>query len=316
MFQTSLEAAPFDPEDLHGIRARINAETEGGYARFRRGLTADYRRVHRDIGLGYAALAVTLIATGASGPWAIPAGALLVGFFVAYLQLFIHEAAHHGLAADRVANDRIADWLICWQVGTNIASYRETHWQHHRALGGPDDTEVSYRNRLSAGFVLAMLSGVHALRVFLSRSSAGPKTVKPPGQRAAMLYGVAAHLTLLTTLVAVGWWPAAIAWTGGMAVCFPFFATMRQLLEHRPAAGDGGSHAVTRLFGDDIFSRLFGGAGFNRHMLHHLEPQTPYTRLADLEEFLMTTSARAELDARRSSYWRAFGELVRSDRRD
>lgn len=314
MFQTSIDAAPFDPEDLHGLRARIHAETEGGYAAFRRTLTPDYRRVRRDIALGYAALAAVVAATGMIGFWAIPAGALAIGFFIAYLQLFIHEAAHFGLAADRAANDRIADRLICWQVGTDIASYRDTHWQHHRALGGPDDSEVSYRNRLSLGFVAAMLSGVHAVRVFLSRSGGETPAAAAPKSRRPLIIGMAAHLSILVLLVAVGWWPAAIAWIGGMAVCFPFFATMRQLLEHRPA-GESGAHAITRLFGDDLFSRLFGGAGFNRHMLHHLEPQTPYTRLADLETYLMATSARAELDARRSSYAGAFRDLVRNDRR-
>ena len=314
MFQTPLHAAPFDPEDLHGLRARIDAETNGGYAEFRRTLTPDYRRVRRDIALGYAALAGAVAATGTIGYWAIPAGALTIGFFIAYLQLFIHEAAHFGLAADRAANDRIADRLICWQVGTDIASYRDTHWQHHRALGGPDDSEVSYRNRLSLGFVAAMLSGVHAVRVFLSRSGDAALAPAQKKKRSPLIIGMTAHLSLLVALVAVGWWPAAIAWVGGMAICFPFFATMRQLLEHRPA-GESGARAITRLFGDGLFSRLFGGAGFNRHMLHHLEPQTPYTRLAELETFLMATSARAELDARRSSYARAFRDLVRNDRR-
>ena len=51
------------------------------------------------------------------------------------------------------------------------------------------------------------------------------------------------------------------------------FATLRQLLEHRPAPGQIAGAAVTRMFGTDLFSRTFGGAGFNRHLLHHIEPQ-------------------------------------------
>ena len=39
-----------------------------------------------------------------------------------------------------------------------------------------------------------------------------------------------------------------------------------------------------------------------------------YTRLPDLEQYLMTTSAQAELDARRSTYSGAFAALVRRDR--
>jgi fatty acid desaturase len=316
MLQTRVQAAPFDPEDLAGLRARVDAETGGGYARFRNGLAPDYRRVRRDIAGGYAALAAIVCATGLIGPLAIPAGALLIGFTIAYLQLFIHEAAHFGLAADRTANDRMANRLICWQVGTDIAAYRETHWEHHRSLGGPRDTEISYRERLSPGFLVAMLTGVHALRVLRSRKQApGAGRKRQPDRLRPLLAGVGMHGLILILLVAVGWWPAAVAWIGGMAIFFPLFATLRQLLEHRPAAGNGGASAVTRLFGDGPFAGIFGGAGFNRHMLHHLEPQVSYTRLCDLEDFLMTTSAKAELDARRSTYWGAFTEIVRSDRR-
>lgn len=307
-----LEAAPFDPEDLHGLRARINAETAGGYATFRNGLMPDYARVRRDLALGYAALAVSVALVGIGGIAAAPAGAIAIGFIVAYLQLFIHEAAHFGLSRDREKNDRLADGLICWQVGTDIASYRATHWEHHRSLGGPGDTEISYRNRLTLGFTAAMLTGVHALRVFLSRKPGGEK--REGRNLRPLLRGVAGHVLILAGLVAAGWWPAALAWTAGMGIAFPFFATMRQLLEHRPAAGDGTGTAVTRLFGDDPFSCIFGGAGFNRHMLHHLEPQVSYTRLADLETYLMGTSAREELNARRGTYWGAFAALVRSDR--
>jgi len=314
MLQTKIKAEPFDPEDLHGLRARINAETGGAYATFRTSLKPGYAAVWRDIAGGYLALAATVALVGLGGIAAVPFGAAAIGFTIAYLQLFIHEAAHFGLAAGRETNDRLANRLICWQVGTDIASYRATHWEHHRALGGPEDTEVSYRNRLSPGFVAAMLTGIHALRVFMARKQAPAKestrSIRP------LVVGAAVHLLILAALVAAGWWPAALAWIGGMAIFFPFFATMRQLLEHRPATREDGNAAVTRLFGDDPFSRLFGGAGFNRHMLHHLEPQVSCTRLADLEAFLMTTSARAELDARRSTYWAAFAALVRSDRRD
>jgi fatty acid desaturase len=312
MYHKRLQPAVFDPEDLQGIRARVNAETGGDYAEYRNGLAPHYGAVRRDIALGYLALAAINAGVGMAGLFAIPIGAALIGFTIAYLQLFIHEAAHFGLAADRDANDRIADRFICWQVGTDIASYRATHWEHHRSLGGPGDTEVSYRNRLSLGFLAAMLTGVHAVRVFLTRKSAPAKGAKM--SLAPLVRGVAVHGVILVSLVAIGWWPAAIAWVAGMGIFFPFFATVRQLLEHRPAAGDGGNTAVTRLFGDGLFDRVFGAAGFNRHMLHHLEPQVSYTRLPDLERYLMATSARAELDARRSTYTGAFAALVGRDR--
>lgn len=321
MYQERIFAADADPEDLPGLRARVRAETLGEYPRFCRSLAPDYSRVHRDIALGYAGLAIVLIAVAAAGGlgWiaglaAAVFGAVGIGYAVAYLQLFIHEAAHYNIAPGRAANDRMANWLVCWQVGTRIEHYRRTHSEHHRHLGDADDTEISYTHRLTPRFLLEMITGVHALRVFTGRSGDRKTAKTSGGSLRPLVIGAIVHFAILATLFAVGAWASALAWLGGMGVFFPLFATLRQLLEHRPAPGQTGESAVTRLFGRDFFSRTFGGAGFNRHLLHHIEPQVSYTRYDDLEAYLMNTSVRDALEARRSSYRLTFAELLREGR--
>ena len=241
-------------------------------------------------------------------------GAVGIGYVVAYLQLFIHEAAHYNLAADRRANDRFADRLICWQVGTSIAAYRRIHAEHHRHLGGDDDSEVSYRHKLTARFLVEMVTGIHAVRVFAGRSGGSPKAAKAPGALRPLAIGAGLHVLLIAGLILAGAWPAALAWLGGMGVFYPLFATLRQLLEHRPSPGQSEGTAVTRLFGRDVFSRTFGGAGFNRHLLHHIEPQVSYTRYDELEAYLMRTSIAPALDARRATYAGTFAALLREGR--
>lgn len=314
MFQSPIVAHDAPPLTPAAFRQRMLADTGGDYLRYRKQLTPRYGRVILDIALGYAALAGVLALVGQAdglvgGTGAAVLGAIVTGFLVAYLQLFIHEGAHFNLSADRRSNDRIADWLISWQVGTSIAAYRATHAEHHRHLGRDRDTEISYRHALTPGFIVEMLTGVHALRVFASRTDDAPAVAR---SRLPLIRGVAIHGILLATLLAFGAWPAALAWVGGIAVAFPFFATVRQLLEHRPTPTmiDDGD-AVTRVFDDGVFARIFGGAGFNRHLLHHLEPQLSYTRLADLERFIQTTTMRGVLDSRRATYGATFLELVR-----
>jgi fatty acid desaturase len=326
MKEGDIRAAPRQPFDLFDFRRRIDLETANGYRDFRRSLTPDFARIRRDIALGYAALAALLLCVsqvpGAiAGLAAATLGAVAVGYGIAYLQLFIHEAAHYNLAADRKTNDRMANALICWQVGTDIATYRRTHAKHHQHLGQKGDTEISYTRPLTLRFVVEMVTAIHALRVFLDRRGRVAPSARTKASSAPLVTGAAVHLILIALLLWFGAWPAALAWIGGVGVIFPIFATVRQLLEHRPSArvadfAEGeGEGAVTRLFDDGLFARTFGGAGFNRHLLHHLEPQISYTRLAEFEAFLMNTSAREALEARRSTYFGAFRELWADDRR-
>jgi len=312
-----------DADHWPPLLARLNAETVGDYARFRRTLDADYRIVWRDIALGYLALAAILtlvaLAPGIVGGFAAAcAGAVAIGYTIAYLQLFIHEAAHWNLARDRRTSDRIANIVIAWQVGTSIAAYRRVHFDHHRHLGHDDDGERSYIHRLSGRLLFEMVTGIHAARIFIARSKA-PKLPSAGGSKLPLLRGVAVHGILLVGLVAAGAWPAALAWIGGMAIFFPLFATLRPLLEHRRAASDEGAlngdrDAVTRMFADGFIARTFGGAGFSRHLLHHWEPQVSYTRLADLDAYLANTSVGAILAARRTTYGQAFRDILASDR--
>lgn len=312
-----------DADDWPTLMSQVNAETQGHYGHFRRTLTPQYGTVWRDIALGYAGLAAILTVCGLvsgiiAGLAAAVIGAVFIGFMIAYLQLFIHEAAHWGLAKNRARNDSLANAFIAWHVGTSIAAYRKVHFEHHRHLGRDGDEELSYLYPLRAKLLFEMVTGIHAGRIFLMRSKA-PKLAAQSGSKLPLLRGVAVHGALLIMLLALGAWPAALAWCGGMAIFFPVFATLRPLLEHRPALSDSkiltsDRSSVTRVFGDGIFARLFGGAGFNRHLLHHWEPGVSYTRLGDLDRYLSSTSVGSIVDERRTTYGRAFRTILASDR--
>lgn len=312
---------------FQGLRAQLMRETDGAYLRFVNALAPHHWRAWRDIGLGYLFLGVVLYAT--SLPTSLPGrlaalllGAVGVGYGVAYLQLFLHEASHHHLARSRSRNDWLCDAFISWQVGTTVARYRPIHFAHHRHLGTVADTENSYFRPLNMRLILETLTGIHALRVLRNRqrrltslatdAEGGPGSTSAAGWlRAALLHGL-----VCAGAYAVAGWPGLGAWLLGMGACYPVFATLRQQLEHRSPAADPATDysrvdhgALTRLFGDGPLASTFGGAGFNRHLLHHWEPQVSYTRLKDLERYLARTSAAPILAARRSSYLRTLAEL-------
>lgn len=318
-----LESGRDYSEAFHKIRQHVQADDGTYYVDFIARLKPRYRTVWNDILLGYLALLATclLVALSKEHGWLTWACAVLgsvgIGYWIAYLQLFMHEAAHFNLTRDRRANDIAANIFVCAIAGQEVARYRRVHFQHHRALGRADDSEQSYANPLTPRFVLRILTGIQSLEVITRRrnhlSSENATSKHRSFFSPWILLTLAIHLLVLT----VAWYSGALAfaasWIAGAGIVFPCFGALRNLLEHRPHAAyagpDAAGEAVTRIFGDGLFSSTFGGAGFNRHLLHHWEPQVSYTNLRELEQFLLTTPLRDILAARRTTYWRTLREL-------
>jgi fatty acid desaturase len=300
------------------------------FSEFRKQLTPRYGIVWTHIALGYTALIVTgttIVLTAAALPeWLrVTSGALLFGLAHAFIQLFFHEAAHYNIAATRTTNDRLANVFVGAMYGLEISAYRVVHFEHHRRLGTTMDTERSYFDPLNMRFFAEALLGVKVLRVLTRRNAIVTSSPSPDrvghdaqsGARRQRIVAMAIHLALLGAVVLSGQLALALAWMLGTFSVMPLLAALRQLLEHRSESGDPAidysqvDHgAVNRLFGDGPFASTFGGAGFNRHLLHHWEPQISYTRLHELEAYLLRTPAASDVRARRSTYWTAFWSLV------
>lgn len=312
---------------FHQYRKSLIDKDGKQYQEFVRTLNPKYWIVWRDIGVGYFALFLTIVAlcfTGSNvalGLIIALLGAVSIGYWVTYLTLFVHEAAHHNIA-ESAFNDKLASIFLCWLAGIDIARYRRIHFEHHRLLGTCDDTENSYFNAPTLWFMFKTLSGLHAFNIIIQRKNRLASADNKSGSPMPLFYSLALHSLILLALLFYGFWPAAMAWILGVYAFFPFFAAMRQLLEHRDIGANPAKNyhvephgAISRMFGNDIFSVTFGAAGFNRHLLHHWEPQVSYTRLAELETFLLRTELTPVIEARRCSYWGIFRELFQASRR-
>src|SRR5262245_11989071 len=95
------------------LRTKLIGSNGERYVIFVRGLKPRYSIFYRDIAVGYLLLAVSFGLTVTAPTWGIPKlistllGACLVGYWVAYLQLFLHEGSHYNLAATKNQSDRI-----------------------------------------------------------------------------------------------------------------------------------------------------------------------------------------------------------------
>ncbi len=302
------------------------------YVQFRKGLTPRWGVVWLHIALGWTALVaanlfVFLLAGRSLGLDLALAvvGAGLTGFSIAYLQLFLHEAAHFNIHPRRKLNDLLCNLFVSGITGQDVKKYRPIHWDHHRFLGTTMDTEISYFDPLNVRFLVEALLGIRALKVIALRrgklqAKAGTEETSPrPGSgRATLIGGMLFNLAYLSLLAAFQQWVLILAWVGGVLIVFPFFGALRQVLEHRSEQADtAGDYtevahgAIHRLFGDDLLASSLGGAGFNRHLLHHWEPDVSYTRLHELERYLMGTAGAAYLRDRQTTYWKTFWRLFR-----
>ena len=135
-----------------------------------------------------------------------------------------------------------------------------------------------------------------------------------------LLSGLAFHVFIIGVSLLTGNWQFAIAWTAGFGIFFPFFATIRQILEHRDELAKPGTDfykqphgKVSRLFVHHFLSSSFGGAGFTRHMIHHWDPQVSYTRLKDIEDFLASSpQASPIIQHSRTHYHTVLKKLLRA----
>jgi fatty acid desaturase len=303
---------------------------DGGvpYREFRRGLTPRWWRVALDLTLAYGVLAATLAGLVIWDPGmpeavaATIAAAIVIGYTVQFINLFFHEATHYNVVPGRRRNDFVVNALMGWMFASSVSLYRRIHFQHHRALGTTMDPENSYFDALRVSYLVEGLLGVKLLRSLRENSEADPsRDGGSPGlDRTRLLWTAIAgivNLAIVGGMLALGSIPAAIAWTAGMLMVFPLLASLRNLLEHRAEDADPGvdfskvdQGPVNRLFGSGPLASTLGSAGFNRHAIHHWEPQVSYTRLKDIETYLLRTEAAPLVRDRQTSYAQTFLRLL------
>ena len=242
-------------------------------------------------------------------------GGILFGYALAYIMLFFHEAAHYNIAKTRILNDRLANIFIGAFFGQDIKNYRSIHYGHHRHHGQIDDTEHTYFDPINLEFIVTSLTGIKLFKVLRDRKKRlkSMQTPSNPGSGIQLALGIFINSSILAMAYHQRAWTMALAWLLGLFIFFPFFAAVRQVLEHRNESAKSTEDyyktphgIVNRLFGDGPWASSFGGAGFNRHLLHHWEPKISYTRLKEFEIYLRDTQIGARVQERTTTYWKTF----------
>jgi fatty acid desaturase len=309
-------------------KSHLADSTGQSYKQFKASLKPKYAQVWFDIFLGYGLQIATLVGVAymqqhfPSWFWlTIPLGALLTGYWFAFTHLYIHEASHYNIAPDKKMNDLLADIFIGMIAGSHIKFYRVIHFDHHRYLGTTRDTENTYFEPLNWRFIIESLTGIRVFRVVGERNKIvqaveglNPDIIRTNKQMT--IAGAFINLGILIAFFATGYWQVAITWAGAIGVMFPFFLSLRQLLEHRSEYAKANvdytkenQGETNRMFGVGLIASTLGSAGFNRHLLHHWDPSVSCTRLRDLELYLRDTELAKDMAKTNTNYFSTFIRL-------
>ena len=207
-----------------------------------RGLKAKYFIVFRDIIFGFLFIFITLgicsqIFTNLNYSIIFKLTTLLlcsivVGFFIANLTLFIHEAAHYNIHKNKRINDYLANIFLCYFIFQSISNYRSIHLEHHRNHGTTKDTENSYFNHPSLLFVIKTIFLYRPIKVAFT------KIFKNNNKDNRSLdlyffYAILINSLILYLCFLGGGFLLVASWALGYLSFFPLFATLRQIIEHR-----------------------------------------------------------------------------------
>jgi fatty acid desaturase len=245
---------------------------------------------------------------------------LFISYWKLAYQVFFHEAAHYNLCKDKRLNDFFANLFWTPFTGLWIQKYRQHHWAHHMHLGNSNDTEISYVSPLNAKSLMEALFGIYLLKTVFRYFSVAQASVKKSQNSffgghfwlgivfmLVVQFSVSAVLAFQINLF------AGVCWLISVFVTDPLLTKIRQTLEHRSESDkisnsfeENKDLAVNQIFGNDLFSYYFGAAGFNKHLLHHLDPSISYTCFDEFENFLTDYGAQEYLKSRRTSYKNKF----------
>lgn len=244
-----------------------------------------------------------------------------------YLLLF-HESAHYNLNKNKYINDLLSFFLFTPFTAQFVKNYRRHHWEHHVHLGTQKDTEISYQKPLNKKNIFYSLTGIYLIKTLLryfkvSKVNSQQKKIDKINLQGTFLFFIGllvfffSQLIILLILYHLISLFAAITWFITTFITDIFFANLRQTLEHRdPKFGNNDDFCIinhgekNKLFNNNFLSYYFGGAGFNKHLIHHLDPTISYTRFIEVENYLMKTSLRNYLYTNKTTYLKELKKLI------
>ncbi len=223
-------------------------------------------------------------------PWLWPVAVLLQGFHLLGFTILLHEQVHDCIARGRPRLNAALGLLYAAPCAMSPTQFRHWHLDHHNELGSdtldPKRANLSPR-RNTRWLKLAYLTP--ALFPIYFRGAAREVSTYPPEVQARIRRErrgmVALHLTIVTTLWAVGgWWLAVRVHLAPLLLGFPVAFVINRLGQHYWIDPDEPAKWSSRVDGNPLWRWLFLWS--NHHIEHHYYPRVPCYNLTRLNRAL------------------------------
>lgn len=227
-------------------------------------------------------------------PWLAPLALVVIGNRQRALGNILHDAGHRNLCRDSRINDALARALVAPLLFTSLTRYRETHWQHHLALGrrwhDPDRLEIpseppqhwltSYQRHLCNGPLWWGSFAGHLASSEVAKSSKFFIVVWWTAALGVLHATGGAHFALVF----------AVLWLLARGSVFHLITTMREMCDHF-GLQPGGVFTFTRdMDCRGLWRQLFHPRNNGYHLTHHLLPAVPYYRLPETHRMFRATA--------------------------
>lgn len=247
-------------------------------------------------------------------PLTLVVAIMIIGGRQLGLAILMHDAAHGLLFRRKAVNDRVAQWLCAFPVGTDLHLYRPYHLKHHRLTQQPDDpdlplsvpfpiTRASLRRKILRD--LTGRTGYQRRKAQIADALGSAGT--PWRQRAARfrerLGGAAlVNLALFAGLALAGyWWVYPLLWLLPLITWYQLVSRIRNIAEHAvvPDNDDPWRNTRTTLAGP-LTRLVLAPYRVNYHLEHHLFPFVPCWRLPHLHRHLLGAGHGSRMEVSRS----------------
>ena len=248
---------------------------------------------------------------GHIGLMAFATSALMTVVMVAVLQHRLsglaHDASHHVLFRNRLANELVSDLFLMFPIMAMTQMYRASHLGHHQFVNDPDrDPDLI---RLKGPAHQFPLQKAHFWQRYVLKGI-WPPTMLPylfGRAKAANLSGVAEHelrtvyrkkvarclrgaywLSVFTAIHALHAWPVFLLfWVLPLLTVYPFLMQLREIAHHSNAPDDGDLTNSRVFVVNPLLSAAIFPYGQAFHLTHHLFAMIPHYRVAEVHNLLM-----------------------------